>query len=183
MVTAYLVLLSLVGCERLLELWISKRHARAAFARGGVEYGTRHFRVMTVMHAVFLPACALEVLLLGRPFTPWLGWLALAATVAAQALRYWAITSLGQRWNVRVIVVDGEPAIRRGPYRFLRHPNYVAVVVELLALPLVHGAYLTAIAFSLANAALLAVRIRVEERALTTHCSYAERFGLTRSPT
>jgi methyltransferase len=100
--------------------------------------------------------------------------------ICAQVLRYWVIGTLADRWNVRVIVVPGEPAVRRGPYLLLRHPNYAAVVLELVALPLVHSAYLTAIAFSVANALLLRVRIRVEERALTTHCSYAETFNLTR---
>ena len=176
MVSAYLLLLGLVACERLIELALSRRHARAAFARGGVEYGRGHFRVMSAMHTLFLVACALEVVFYERPFVPWLGWPALALVAAAQALRYWVIATLGDRWNVRVIVVPGEPAVREGPYLFLRHPNYLAVVVELAALPLVHGAYLTAIAFSLANAVILGVRIRCEEEALRTHCAYDERF-------
>lgn len=182
MVSAYIALLVLVGCERLFELVLSRRHARAALARGGLEYGAKHFRVMSLMHGAFLVCCGLEVVTLERPFTPHVGWTALAVVVLAQALRYWAITSLGDRWNVRVIVVPGETAVRRGPYRFLRHPNYVAVVLELAALPLVHGAYLTAIAFSIANAAMLFVRIRCEEQALSTHCNYAETFGLGGSP-
>ena len=176
MVIPYLVLIAVIACERLFELTLSRRHGRAAFARGGVEYGAGHFRVMSVMHTAFLVACALEVVCLHRPFTPWLGWPALALVAAAQGLRYWAIATLGDRWNVRVIVVPGEPAVRRGPYLFLRHPNYLAVVVELAALPLVHGAYLTAIAFSLANTMLLGVRIRCEEQALRRHCAYDERF-------
>ncbi len=181
MVTAYLVVLGLVACERLLELVVSRRNARAAFARGGIEYGVRHFRVMSLMHTAFLLACALEVVLLRRPFTPWLGWPALGLVILAQGLRYWAILSLGDRWNVRVIVVPGEAALRRGPYKIMRHPNYLAVAVELFALPLVHGAYLVAIAFSAANAVLLSVRIRCEEKALKTHCAYDEQFGLTGS--
>jgi methyltransferase len=101
----------------------------------------------------------------------------LVVVVAAQALRYWAIASLGERWNVRVIVEPGIPVEVHGPYRYLRHPNYVAVVLEGLAVPLVHGAWLTALAFSVSNAVLLAVRIRCEERALGTHCAYAARLG------
>ena len=174
---AYVVLIAAVACERLFELTLSRRHARAAFARGGLEYGSGHFRVMSVMHTAFLLACVLEVVLLERPFMPWLGWPALALVATAQALRYWAISTLGDRWNVRVIVVPGEAAVRGGPYRFLRHPNYLAVIVELAALPLVHGAYLTAMAFSLANAVLLGVRIRCEEQALRTHCAYDEHFA------
>lgn len=181
MVSAYVALLALVGAERVFELVLSRRHAHATMARGGIEYGQRHFRVMSLMHSAFFAACLCEVIVLRRPFVAALGWPMLACVIAAQALRYWAISSLGDRWNVRVIVVPGEPAVRRGPYRFLRHPNYVAVGVELLALPLVHSAYVTAIAFSAANVVMLAVRIRCEEQALRLHCNYTERFGLEAS--
>jgi methyltransferase len=121
---------------------------------------------MAVLHAAFLFSCALEVVLLRRPFPGALGWTALCAFLLAQVLRYWAIASLGDRWNVRVIVVPGDVPVVRGPYRFLRHPNYLAVAVEMVALPLVHGAFLTAIVFSTLNAALLRLRIRTEELAL-----------------
>src|SRR5207245_1954463 len=87
---------------------------------------------MAAVHALFLPACAAEVLLLHRPFPGALGWACAATAVCAQILRWWAIRSLGWRWNVRVIVVPGEPPVRKGPYRFLRHPNYLAVAVEML---------------------------------------------------
>lgn len=166
MVTAYLVFLALFGLERVAELWLSRRNAAVAFARGGVETGAAHFRVMTAVHALFLPACAAEVLLLRRAFPGTPGFVAAAFALGAQGLRWWAIRSLGWRWNVRVIVVPGEPPVRRGPYRFLRHPNYVAVATEMLAVPLAHGAVLCAVAFSAANALLLRVRIRAEERAL-----------------
>ncbi len=166
MVIAYLVFLGLFGIERLAELWLARRNARIAFARGGVETGAAHFKVMAAVHAAFLPACAAEVLLLHRAFPGALGAAALAVALLAQALRWWAISSLGWRWNVRVITVPGEPLIARGPYRFLRHPNYAAVIAEMLAVPLAHGAWLCALIFSALNAALLAVRIPVEERAL-----------------
>jgi methyltransferase len=176
-VTPYLLLLLGIGAERLVELRISRRNAAWAFARGGIEVGQAHFRAMKVLHAGLLLACAVEVVGLHRPFVPALGWPMLGLVGAAQALRYWAIASLGRRWNVRVIVVPGAPAVTTGPYRWLRHPNYVAVVLEGLALPLVHGAWLTAVLFSLANACLLAVRIRTEERALAAHCDYQARLG------
>jgi len=176
-VTPYLLLLLAIGAERLVELRISARNAAWAFARGGIELGQTHFRAMKVLHTGFLVACAAEVLLLGRPFVPALGIPMLVLVLAAQALRYWAIASLGPRWNVRVIVVPGAAVVAAGPYRWLRHPNYVAVAVEGFALPLVHCAWWTALAFSVANAALLAVRIRCEERALAAHCDYEARFG------
>jgi methyltransferase len=165
-VQSYLILLALVALERCLELVLSARNARAARARGGVESGQGHYPVMSGFHTAFLLACALEVVVLRRPFPGVLGWTALAVVVAAQGLRYWAVATLGQRWNTRIVVVPGEAPVTTGPYRWVRHPNYVAVIAEMVALPLVHGAWLTAILFSLGNAWLLRVRIRAEERAL-----------------
>jgi methyltransferase len=101
------------------------------------------------------------------------GWLALAVVLGAQALRYWAIATLGWRWNTRIVVVPGAAPVTGGPYRFVRHPNYVAVIAEMVALPLVHGAWLTALAFTLGNAWLLRVRIHAEERALGEHWEHA----------
>ena len=175
--TLYLGFLAALAVERAGELLLSRRNAAWAFARGGIETGRRHFRVMAVLHAGFLVACAAEVVLWQRPFVPTLGWPMLALALSAQGLRYWAIASLGRHWNVRVIVVPGAPAVTRGPYRFVRHPNYLAVVIEGFAVPLVHGAWATAIGFSLLNAALLVVRIRREEEALAEHCDYERRFG------
>lgn len=171
----YLAFLGAVSLERLAELAISRRNARRAFARGGVEVGQGHFRVMALMHSAFLAACALEVLLLGRPFPGLLGVAALALALLAQALRYWVIATLGEQWNVRIIVVPGAAPVAGGPYRYLRHPNYAAVIVEMAALPLVHGAWLTALVFSALNAAVLWVRIRAEEEALGP--AYAAEMG------
>ncbi len=165
-VQLYLGLLLLVALERGVELLLSARNARLARARGGVESGRGHYPVMAVFHGAFVVACALEVVLLHRPFPGAVGWLALAAVIGAQALRYWAIATLGWRWNTRIVVVPGSAPVTGGPYRFVRHPNYVAVIAEMLALPLVHGAWLTAVAFTAGNAWLLRVRIRAEERAL-----------------
>lgn len=173
----YTGLIALVGLERLVELRLSRRNAAWAFARGGKEHGQRHYRVMVVFHAGFLLACVAEPWMLARPFTaPW-GWLALGMVALTQGLRYWVIATLGPRWNTRVIVVAGEAPVSGGPYRVLRHPNYLAVVLELAALPLVHGAWLTALVFSAGNALLLRVRVRVEEAALGEE--YTKAFGLT----
>jgi methyltransferase len=155
-----------VGLERLAELVVSKRNAAWAFARGGVERGKGHYPAMVLLHAGLLAGAVAEVWLLDRPFIPALGWSMLALVLASQALRWWCIGSLGRQWNTRVIVVPGLSLVTRGPYRFVRHPNYVAVVVEGAALPLVHSAWLTAAAFTALNAVLLTVRIRVEDNAL-----------------
>ncbi len=174
---AYAGFVALLAGERLFELRLSKRNALRQFYRGGVEVGQFHYRIMAALHTAFLFACVGEVWILRRPFPGKLGWTALGAALLAQALRYWAIHTLGDRWNTRVIVVPGAPPITNGPYRFVRHPNYLAVCIEMLAVPLVHGAYLTAAAFSLANAALLLVRIKAEERALGP--GYADAFAAT----
>jgi len=166
MVIPYLVFLGLVAVERMFELALSRRNAAWAFSQSGVEHGRGHFAAMKLLHTGFFAACALEVVLLERPFLPWLGFPMLALAVGAQALRYWAIASLGKRWNVRVITIPGMSLSTAGPFRFLRHPNYLAVVLEGIAIPLIHTAYLTALGFSLLNALMLRTRIRCEERAL-----------------
>jgi methyltransferase len=157
-----------VGLERLAELAVSKRHAAWAFSRGGEEFGRGHFPAMVALHTALLVGALAEVWMLERPFVPVVGWVALAVVTASQSLRWWCIATLGRQWNTRVIVVPGLPLVTRGPYRLLRHPNYVAVVLEGAALPLVHSAWATAALFTVLNAALLARRIQVEERALAT---------------
>jgi methyltransferase len=165
--TVYLVLLGATALERLAELVVSTRNARWSFARGGTEYGRGHFPAMVALHVGLLVACAVEVVVADRPFVPLLGWTALVLTLASQVVRWWCITTLGPRWNTRVIVVPGLPLVTGGPYRWLRHPNYVVVVVEGIALPLVHTAWVTALAFTVLNAVLLLrFRIPSEERAL-----------------
>jgi methyltransferase len=164
--TLFTVLVLAIGLERVAELVVSRRNAAWSFARGGVETGRDHFPAMVVLHTALLVGAVAEVWAADRPFLPWIGWPALALALASQGLRWWCIATLGRRWNTRVIVVPGLPLVTGGPYRWLAHPNYVAVVVEGVALPLVHTAWLTAVVFTLANAALLTVRLRVENRAL-----------------
>lgn len=163
---AYAVLILLVGLERLAELVVSNRNLRWSRQHGGVETGAGHYPAMVLLHSGLLVGCLVEVWLLDRPFLAWLGWPMLALVVAAQALRWWCISTLGRQWNTRVVVVPGTGRITSGPYRRLRHPNYVAVVIEGAALPLVHTAWLTAVVFSVLNAVLLTVRIRSESGAL-----------------
>lgn len=166
-VALFAVLLVATGLERLAELVISRRNAAWAFARGGVEYGQRHFPWMVLLHTGLLLAAFLEVVLADRPFLPWLGYPVLVLALACQGLRYWCIATLGRQWNTRVIVVPGMALVRRGPYRWLNHPNYVVVVAEGIALPLVHSAWLTALVFTVLNAVLLLrFRLPVENRAL-----------------
>lgn len=162
----FTLLVGLVALERVAELVVSQRHAAWAFARGGVESGRGHYPVMVVLHTGLLAGALAEVWLRRPDVIPVLAWVCVLVVAASQALRWWCIATLGRQWNTRVIVVPGAGLVARGPYRLVRHPNYVAVVAEGLALPLVHTAWVTAAVFTVANAGLLAVRIRCEDAAL-----------------
>lgn len=165
----FTVFVLLTGIERVVELVISRRNASWAFARGGVESNRWQLPWMISLHVGMLLGAVAEVWLLGRPFLPWLGWPMLAIAVACQMGRYWVIALLGRQWNTRVIVVPGMPLVRRGIYRWerMRHPNYLIVAIEGVALPLVHTAWITALVFTVLNAILLlGFRIPAENRAL-----------------
>lgn len=165
---AFTVLVALVGLERLAELVVSKRNAAWSMERGGVETGQAHYPFMVVLHTGLLVGALVEAWV-RRPDVPsLLAWSMLALVVASQALRWWCISTLGRRWNTRVIVVPGLAPVTGGPYGVFKHPNYVAVVVEGFALPLVHNAWITALVFTVLNAGLLTVRIRAEDAALAT---------------
>jgi methyltransferase len=164
----YVALVLAVAGERIAELIVSKRNAAWSMARGGVETGLGHYPAMVTLHTSLLVGCVVEVFVSNRGFVPALGWPMLALVLASQGLRWWCIATLGPRWNTRVIVVPGLAPVTAGPYRFLKHPNYVAVVVEGAALPLVHDAWVTAVAFTALNLPLLAVRLRAENAALAT---------------
>jgi methyltransferase len=162
----FTLLVALVAVERLAELIVARRNERWSVARGAVESGAAHYPFMVVLHTGLLAGALLEAWLGHRPFIPALGWPMLALVVAAQLLRWWCIATLGRQWNTRILVVPGLPRITGGPYRVLPHPNYLAVVVEGAALPLVHTAWITAVAFSVLNAGLLRLRISAEDEAL-----------------
>lgn len=162
----FTLLIVAVALVRLGELALSRRHQRRLLARGAREVGRGHYPWMVALHAGWLAAAPAEVWLLDRPFVPQLGAVAGALLIGSMALRWWAIATLGERWTVRVLVVPGAPLVASGPYRLLRHPNYLAVAVEVFALPMIHSAWWTAVAFGLADLVLLSVRIRVEDAAL-----------------
>ncbi len=162
----YVLLIAVVAIERIAELVVSQRNLAWSRARGGVEFGAGHYPAMVALHTGLLAGCLLEAIVLHRPFLPALGWPMLAVVLAAQALRWWCIATLGHQWNTRVVVVPDASRVAGGPYRFLPHPNYVAVVLEGVALPLVHTAWITALMFTMLNAALLMTRIKVENAAL-----------------
>jgi methyltransferase len=164
----YVLLIAAVGVERAAELVVTKRNRAWSLAHGGVEFGARHYPVMVALHTALLVGCLVEPIALHRPFVAALGWPMLAIVGAAQALRWWCIGTLKHQWNARVIVIPGAARVTAGPYRLLPHPNYVAVIAEGFALPLVHTAWITALVFSVLNAVLLTTRIRVENDALAS---------------
>jgi len=163
---AYIALIVATAIERLVEVRVSLRNAQWSFDRGGVEHGAGHYPFMVVLHTGFLFACVLEPWFLEREFVPMLGYPMLVIAIACQFLRWWCINTLGQRWNTRVIIVPNLPRVTGGPYQYFSHPNYMVVALEGLALPLIHSAYYTAIAFTILNALLMVVRLRCENNAL-----------------
>jgi methyltransferase len=166
--TALLLVLAvvLVAVQRLFELVLARRNERRARARGAVERGQRHYLLIVALHTLWLVSTLVEGLLRGPDILAF--WpVPLALFLLVQPLRYWAIFSLGERWNTKILVLPGEKPFRRGPYRYLDHPNYVVVVVEILTFPLIFGAWITALVFTVLDAAILSVRIREENRALS----------------
>ncbi len=181
---AYLTILAALAAERMFHLALAARNARRALASGAVEHGQSHYPAMAAFHALFLLSAAAEAIVLQRPFPGTLGWTALGGALGAQALRYWSVASLGSRWNTRIIVFPGMPPVKRGPYRFMRHPNYLAVIVEIACVPMIRGCWMTAVVFSIGNAVLLRVRIRAEEAAMGPRYAseFADRLRLIPKP-
>ena len=155
----------MVAVQRLLELRYSRRNERRLRSLGAVERGAGHYPAMVALHALWLVSTLVEGLLRGPEIPVWYP-VPLAAFLLVQPLRYWAILSLGENWNVRILVVPERKLVWSGPYRYFPHPNYVVVTVEVLTFPLIFGAWVAALVFSILNAAFLYVRIRAEERAL-----------------
>ena len=156
-------ILALVVLQRIGELLYASRNARALIRQGGIEYGRRHYPVMVLLHASWLTAIAV-----GIRRDSGIRMLPLTCFALAQALRVWVLATLGRYWTTRVISIQDVPLVQRGPYRFIRHPNYLIVVGEVALLPLVYGQIANAIVFSVLNAGVLAWRIRIEEAALAS---------------
>ena len=177
---AFTSLVLAVGLGRVIELVISQRRRRALAARGARPVDEPHFRAMVLLHTGILTGALAEAWLTRRPLIPALALVALAMVLAATALRWWVIATLGPHWNVRIMSSTSLGVVTSGPFRWIRHPNYVAVFVELAALPLVHGAYLTAAAGAVAHVWVLHHRIRAEEAVL--HADPAYRAAMAAKP-
>jgi len=166
-----------IALQRLGEVFLSRRNEKALLARGGREHAPGHFMAMKLVHLGWLIAMPLEVFIFARVFNWYVFAIALVLTIMGQALRYAAISTLKDRWTVKIMTIPNTPPVASGIFCHLRHPNYTGVVLEIFAVPLLHSAYLTAIVFSLLNACLLYVRIGAEEKALKLDNKYGEYFG------
>jgi len=179
-VMAFLGLLLAVAVLRLAELRISKQHQREMAARGAAQVEEPKFHWMVLLHTAVLLGAALEVVLLRRPFIPWLAMPMFAVFLAANAVRCWVIRSLGVHWNVQVVDSTRLGVVTSGPFRYVRHPNYAAVFAEMLALPLMHTAWITAVAGAIAHVGVLTQRLSTEERVLFANPDY--RTAMTGKP-
>lgn len=171
-VILYFLLLLAVATLRLVELRISRLHQQHMAASGATKIADPGFRWMVLVHAGVLIGAACEVVFLKRPLIPWLAALMLMLFLAANAVRWWVIRTMGQHWNVQVVDSTQLGVVTSGPFRYVRHPNYAAVFVEMLALPLIHTAWITALAGTVAHVAVLAQRLASEERVLFANSGY-----------
>jgi methyltransferase len=178
MTIAYLALLGLVGIGRLVELGISRRNQRQLEKRGVRKVAEPHFRWMVLLHGGVLIAAAVEVVVLHRPLIPALAIPMAVLFVLANLLRWWVIRTLAGHWNVQVMASSDVGVVTSGPYKWVRHPNYVAVVIELFALPMIHTAWITALIGTMANLEVLRRRLAVEDGILLANPVYRASMGL-----
>lgn len=179
MLTKYIfvgIILTVI-CQRLLELRISRNNEAYLLERGAKKHSDNLLGAIKVLQISWFMAAIAEVWYFDRPFSFPLAAVALVATLAGQILRYLSMQALERRWTLPIVTLPNAPVVERGIYRYLRHPNWLGVILEIAAIPLIHGAYLTAIVFSLANASIVSKRIQAEEKALTADSNYAVVFA------
>lgn len=171
------IVLTIVILQRIIELFIARRNEKWMKSQGAFEAGASHYPYMVAMHMFFFIVLISEVLFFHRALSIiWPIWLGIF--LVAQIMRIWCLSSLGKFWNTKIIVLPNAKVVRKGPYKWLRHPNYVIVATELLVLPLLFNAIFTAFLFSLLNIWMMTVRIPTEEKALRKSTNYTEKFQL-----
>jgi methyltransferase len=167
-IQGFTILIILVAIERVVELTVSKRNLSWSKDHGGIEFSFGHYPFMVILHTCLLVGSLAEIYLFKPKLIPGLAWTMFVLVIASQILRWWCVTTLGRRWNTRIVIVPNLPPVTSGPYKYLAHPNYIAVIIEGFALPMVGSSWITATVFTSLNIPLLIVRIRAENRALAT---------------
>ncbi|APH04666.1 isoprenylcysteine carboxyl methyltransferase family protein [Bacillus weihaiensis] len=172
---------ALLVFQRVAELVVAKKNEKWMVKRGALEHGQEHYPFIVLLHIAFLLSLFLEVILFEKQIVN-LWHFVISLLAITQLIRYWALISLGQYWNTKIMIVPNDVVVRKGPYRFIRHPNYIVVAIELLFIPLLFQAYATAIIFTLLNIGMMTIRIPAEEKALSQHTNYLEVFKLSQEP-
>ena len=170
------VFITIIVLQRVIELIIAKRNAIWIKSKGGYEVGKNHYPYIVLLHTLFFISLLIEVTTKEVVYTTWM-LIPFLIFVVTQFGRIWALTSLGPFWNTRIMILPGASVIAKGPYRYMRHPNYFIVITEIAVIPLIFQAYWTAFIFSILNVVILSVRIKVEEKALKEATNYSEIFG------
>jgi methyltransferase len=173
----YLALLAAVGVLRLVELRISRKHQERMLTQGALRVPEPHFKWIVVVHTGVLVSAALEVVLLHRPFLPLLAAATFILFLASNLMRLWVVRALGDLWSVQVMDSTRIGVVTTGPFRFVRHPNYTGVILEMISLPLIHTAWITALATSVGYSIALSLRIRAEETVLMANPQYRAAMG------
>ncbi|MEI1421802.1 isoprenylcysteine carboxyl methyltransferase family protein [Bacillus cabrialesii] len=159
------LLIVILIAQRAAEMAVARQNEQKVKQQGAIEFGESHYPYIIIMHILFFLSLIAEVLLMNKQPSSW--WIGIAATiVSVQAVRYWALCSLGAYWNTKILVIPGAELVKKGPYKWMKHPNYTVVILEILLIPLLYQAYITMCLFSVVNAVLLTVRIRTEDKAL-----------------
>lgn len=174
----FFIVISILVIQRLTELKLAAKNEKIMKNKGAIEYGEKHYKILVIMHILFFISFMSEVILLDKKISPF--WpILLTIIMLTQILRYWSILSLGEYWNTKILILPNGNVKRKGPYQFIRHPNYVAVALEFIFIPLLFQAYWTAIIFMMFNSIMMIIRIKEEEKALLLETDYADVFKST----
>lgn len=173
---AFIIFIGFIILQRLTELVVAKRNEEWMKSKGAIEFGKEHYPAMVLIHASFFIVFIFEVIYFNKSLS--LYWpILLALFLITQAMRIWALTSLGKFWNTKIIILPGADVVKKGPYKIIKHPNYLIVALELIVIPLMYNAYITLATFTLLNIVILSIRIPAEERALRELTKYESEFG------
>lgn len=172
---AFFLFVGFIIVQRLVELTIAKRNERWIVDQGGIEYGQGHYPAMVLIHSAFFVAYIAEVITLGKSLSVYWPFL-LILFLLTQGMRVWALTSLGKFWNTKIIILPGAVVVKKGPYKIIKHPNYLIVALELIIIPLMFNAFITLAIFMVLNLVILSIRIPAEEKALRELTQYESAF-------